>query len=157
MKNNFKLLSVMSMIGVMTLGVTGCSNVKKGSVVEPNVISISKLKERYTENNPIQINFWTGFGKDITEGLDQIIADFEADTYVPLPRLLSSKPSLSSTLVACLTVWRLIENFFPNSFSEGNLMPTLNSPLKICSLIQFIKSIYFGASAVAISTPSFLL
>ena len=79
MKNNFKLLSVMSMIGVMTLGVTGCSNVKKGSVVEPNVISISKLKERYTENNPIQINFWTGFGKDITEGLDQIIADFEAE------------------------------------------------------------------------------
>ena len=79
MKNNFKLLSVMSMIGFMTLGVTGCSNVKKGSVVEPNVISISKLKERYTENNPIQINFWTGFGKDITEGLDQIIADFEAE------------------------------------------------------------------------------
>lgn len=79
MKNNFKLLSVMSMIGVMTLGVTGCSNVKKGSVVEPNVISISKLKERYTKNNPIQINFWTGFGKDITEGLDQIIADFEAE------------------------------------------------------------------------------
>ena len=79
MKNNFKLLSVMSMISVMALGVTGCSNVKKGSVVEPNVISISKLKERYTENNPIQINFWTGFGKDITEGLDQIIADFEAE------------------------------------------------------------------------------
>lgn len=64
-------------------------------VVEPNVISISKLKERYTENNPIQINFWTGFGKDITEGLDQIIADFEAEYHYYIDIVHESKGGYS--------------------------------------------------------------
>lgn len=77
MKNKFKIASVVTMINVMALGVSGCSNSKKSVVVEPKVISISKLKEKYNESNRIQINFWTGFGKDITEGLDEIITSFE--------------------------------------------------------------------------------
>ncbi len=77
MKNKIKIASVLTMINVMALGVSGCSNSKKSVVVEPKVISVSKLKEKYSESNPIQINFWTGFGKDITEGLDEIIASFE--------------------------------------------------------------------------------
>lgn len=59
------LLALTSMVGSMV----GCSNKAKTTVPTPNLVSIAELKEKYNESNPIEIDFWTGFGSDMTKAL----------------------------------------------------------------------------------------
>ena len=49
----------------------------EADVLNPELISIKDLTNKYSAYNPLEITLWTGFGRDITEGLDQIISSFE--------------------------------------------------------------------------------
>lgn len=50
-------------------GMSGCSNVKDIEVPHPTLVSIKDLESKYSASNPVTIEFWTGFGSDMTKAL----------------------------------------------------------------------------------------
>lgn len=66
-------LSTLMVVGVAS----GCSNVIKIEIQKPELITEAQLKEKYSENNKITINFWTGFGSTMTDALEESITVFE--------------------------------------------------------------------------------
>jgi multiple sugar transport system substrate-binding protein len=56
---------------------SGCSNVATFEVQLPEAIPLSEL-EKYTAQNPIEINFWTGFGAAVSSAIEDGITQFQA-------------------------------------------------------------------------------
>lgn len=74
--NKFILgLSTLMVVGLAS----GCGNQINIEVQKPELISEAALKEKYSENNKITINFWTGFGSTMADALKESIDAFEAE------------------------------------------------------------------------------
>ncbi len=65
-----------ALLGTFTMAVAGCSNVATYEVQLPDVIELSSL-DKYTEANPIEINFWTGFGAAVSQSIEAGITQFQ--------------------------------------------------------------------------------
>lgn len=65
-------------LGTVSMTLAGCSNVATFEVQLPTLVPLSEFNERYTEANPIEINFWTGFGAAVSQSIDAGITQFQA-------------------------------------------------------------------------------
>lgn len=64
-----KMGLLFSLATVILTGFSGCSNVVEVNVPHPTPVSISELESKYSASNPITIDFWTGFGSDMSKAL----------------------------------------------------------------------------------------
>ncbi len=73
-KSYFSLVALSSAVAIV---VSGCSNVATYEVQLPDTIALSEL-DVYTPANPIEVEFWTGFGGGVTPSIEAGIAQFQA-------------------------------------------------------------------------------
>ncbi len=71
---------ILGLSSLMIIGLaSGCSNEIKIEIQKPELISLSELTNKYSENNKITINFWTGFGSTMADALAESIKAFEKE------------------------------------------------------------------------------
>lgn len=69
---------VIAALGTLSMALAGCSNVATFEVQLPTLVPLAEFNERYTEENPIEINFWTGFGAAVSQSIDTGITQFQS-------------------------------------------------------------------------------
>lgn len=75
MKKNY--VSLVALSSAVAIVVGACSNVASYEVQLPDTIALSEL-DVYTEANPIEIDFWTGFGGGVTPHIEAGITQFQS-------------------------------------------------------------------------------
>jgi multiple sugar transport system substrate-binding protein len=58
--------------------VAGCSNVATFQVQLPTLVPLAEFNGRHTASNPIEINFWTGFGAAVSTSIEDGITQFQS-------------------------------------------------------------------------------
>lgn len=69
MKKLVKKLSITSPLLVALMLISGCSNPVEISVQTATLVSEEELATKYSTLNPITVDFWTGFGSDMSDQL----------------------------------------------------------------------------------------
>lgn len=64
---------------ISTSDSTSIDIVQEEQVLDPKLISIEELESKYDENNKITIKLWNGFGRSMSNTLEDIIKDFERE------------------------------------------------------------------------------
>jgi multiple sugar transport system substrate-binding protein len=76
MQKNRQLFIALS--STIAFALAGCSNVATFSVQLPTIVPLAEFNERYTPANPIEINFWTGFGGAVSASIEDGITQFQS-------------------------------------------------------------------------------